>query len=98
MTTKTEWITTEEKEIQIDHPIEPLTNLATEDVQEDYYGDPVSQKQGYLTGGLYHYYITEAYIRTLTGEGMTAIPPIDSVISVILMPYAFYGNFDQFGT
>ena len=98
MTTKTEWITTEEKEIQIDHPIESLTNLATEDVQEDYYGDPVSQKQGYLTGGLYHYYITESYIRTLIGEGMTAIPPVDSVISVNLMPYAFYGNFDQFGT
>ena len=98
MTTKNEWITEEALTVEIDHPIQTtdLTDLGPE--ERDYYGDYKSQKNGYLTGGLYHYLIVESYIRSLMKEGMAAVPPTDAVVAVNLMPYAFYAGFSGKGT
>lgn len=100
ITDKKEWITDEEKEIEIHHPVQSLdlSDLDLSELTQDYYGDYKSQKNGYLTGGLYHYLIVESYIRQLIKKGMAAVPPIDSVISVNLMPYASYADFRGDGT
>lgn len=95
--TKENWITTEEKDIEIDHPVEAILEDPGADAH-DYYGDHYNQKQGYLTGGLYHYLITESYIRKLIGKGAAAVPPVDSVIGLNLMPYAHFAQFDYQGT
>lgn len=98
MTTKNEWITEEALTVEIDYPIQTtdLTDLGPE--ERDYYGDYKNQKNGYLTGGLYHYLIVESYIRSLMKEGMTAVPPTEAVVAVNLMPYAFYAGFSGKGT
>lgn len=94
------WITDEKKEIELTKPVEPIMPLLDDPGADyrDYYGDPEAQKRGFLTGGLYHYLIVESYICSLISKGQTAIPPTDAVVSVNLMPYAHYAQFDHNST
>lgn len=94
MSDKENWITDEEIEVELTQPREKSIKPLLHDPGNDYYGDYHAQKQGFLTGGLYHYLITESYIKTLIAEGMSAVPPTDSVVNVNLMPYANYAQFD----
>lgn len=100
---KKEWITNEVKEIVIDQPVahnlaEPIVEVDMTKVEKDYYGDYHSQKQGFITGGLYYYLIQESYVRSLIQKGQAAVPPTDAVVSVNLMPYSNYALIAGFGT
>lgn len=53
----------------------------------DFYGDPEYAKKGYITGGLYHYYINRLHLSTASEENSLVIPPTDAVVSVTYMPY-----------
>ena len=102
MTKKENWITDEEPNIEVDSPLEqnlpsPLLEDPGADFH-DYYGDAYNHKRGFITGGIYNYLITESYIKGLIVNGMTAIPPVDSVINVNLMPYAHYADFSYQST
>lgn len=55
--------------------------------QKDFYGDPVSAKNGVVTGGLYFYLLTDKKVKAAQSKNQLLVPPTETVVNVSFFPY-----------